>query len=85
MSPMGTESPLYRMWKERLDAELAQQAAWAAHLAEREMKQASWHEAWLSYRARLDQLRPSQPRPRWWNVIGWILWLLRLHAPGRPN
>jgi hypothetical protein len=73
------------MWKERLDAELAQQAAWAAHLAERERKQAGWHEAWRSYRGRLNALRSPAPRPRWWNLIGWIRWLFRLHAPGRPN
>jgi hypothetical protein len=23
--------------------------------------------------------------PRWWNVAGWALYLLRLHAPGRPR
>jgi hypothetical protein len=73
------------MWKDRLDAELAQQASWAAHQAERERNQAGWHEAWRTYRARLNQLRSPAPRPRWWNLIGWFLWLLRLHAPGRPD
>jgi hypothetical protein len=73
------------MWKERLDAELAQQAAWAAHLAERERKQAGWHEAWRSYRGRLNALRSPAPRPRWWNLIGWMLYLLRFNAPGMPN
>ena len=82
MEPSGTESPLYCMWKARLDAEQVSQAAWAARQAERERNRASWYEAWYTYRARVTESRSPQSHPQWWNAIGWIRWLVRLHAPG---
>ena len=80
-----TEHPLYHMWKERLDAELAHQAARAARRAERDSDLVGWYEAWRSYKARGDEVHQPKPLPRWWNLIGWVLWLTRLHSPGRPN
>ena len=73
------------MWKQRLDAELAREATRAARRAERESDLAGWYVAWRSYKARLDEVREPERLPRWWNVIGWVLWLTRLHSPGRPN
>lgn len=80
-----TDHPLYRMWRDRLDAEVARDNAQAARKAVREAERAEWYEAWRAYKARLTELRLPSPRPRWWNLWGWLRWLLRLHAPGRPN
>jgi hypothetical protein len=80
-----TDHPLYRMWKEQLDRELAREAARAVRIAAREQERASWYQAWESYKARLSDTGRRQPLPRWWNLIGWARWLLRLHAPGRPD
>ena len=79
------EHPLYRMWKERLDSELAREALRAARRAQREQDHAAWYEAWHSYKARLTELRQPERLPPWWNLIGWLRWLLRLHSPGRLN
>jgi hypothetical protein len=46
------EDPQYRMWKDRLDNELALEEARAARRATRELAQTSWHEAWAGYKAR---------------------------------
>ncbi|HET6837604.1 MAG TPA: hypothetical protein VFH24_06140 [Gemmatimonadales bacterium] len=80
-----TEHPFYLMWKERLDAELAQEAVRAQRRAERERERTEWYVAWRSYKGRLTEVRAPQRRPPWWNLIGWLLWLIRLHSPGRPN
>jgi hypothetical protein len=80
-----TEHPLLRMWRDRLDAELAQEQARAARRAAREAEHAGWHEAWRSYKARLTETRETVPLPRWWDMPGWVRFLLRLHAPGRPD
>jgi hypothetical protein len=79
------EHPLLRMWRDRLDAEVAQEQARAARLAAREAEHAGWHEAWRSYKARLTETRETVPLPRWWDMPGWVRFLLRLHAPGRPD
>ncbi|HEY3013400.1 MAG TPA: hypothetical protein VGJ36_11670 [Gemmatimonadales bacterium] len=80
-----TDHPLYRMWKDRLDADLAAGEARARRRAAREAELADWHEAWRTYKARRTELGEPVPTPRWWDVLGWIRWVLRLHAPGRPN
>lgn len=80
-----TDHPLYRMWKERLELELAREAARAARIAARDEERVAWYQAWESYKSRLTETRSSLPLPRWWNLIGWLRWLLRLHAPGRPG
>ena len=80
-----TEHPLYRMWKERLDADLASEAARVQRKAERDRERAEWYEAWHAYKARLGEVRAPVPLPRWWNMIGWFRWLMRLHAPGRHH
>ena len=79
------EHPFYLMWKERLDAELAREALRAQHQAERERDRAEWHVAWRYYKARFNETRAPQPRPRWWNLIGWVLWLMRQYSPERPH
>jgi len=76
------EHPLLRMWRDRLDAEIAEQQAWAARQAAREARRAGWDEAWRSYKARLLERRNPAALPRWWNLTGWLRWLLQLHAPG---
>jgi hypothetical protein len=68
------EHPLLRMWRDRLDAEIAEQQAWVA----REARRAGWNEAWRSYKARLLERRDRVALPRRWNLTGW---LPRLHAP----
>jgi hypothetical protein len=73
------------MWKDRLKAELTREAARAQHKAERQRERADWHEAWQAYKARLGEARAAERLPRWWNLIGWLLWLMRLHAPGRHH
>jgi len=80
-----TDHPLYRMWKERLELELAREAARAARIAARDEERVAWYQAWESYKSRLTETRSSLPLPRWWNLIGWLRWLLRLHAPGRSG
>ena len=80
-----TEHPLYLMWKERLDAELAREAALVQRKAEKERELADWYEAWHAYKARVGEVRAPVPLPRWWNLIGWFLWFMRLHAPGRHH
>ena len=79
------EHPLYTMWKERLDLDRAQEAVRAARQAQREQDRLAWYEAWHSYKARLTEARQPERLPRWWNLVGWLLWLLRLHSPGRLN
>jgi hypothetical protein len=72
------------MWKAKLDLELERQQALAARSADREAERAAWYAAWRSYKERSGQA--GRPRkPRWWNLPGWFMWLMRLHAAGRPN
>ena len=78
------EHPLYRMWKTRLDEEVERGQALAARKAEREAERASWYAAWYTYKERSSQGSRAL-RPRWWNLPGWFMWLMRLHAAGRPN
>ena len=79
------EHPLCRMWRERLNEEVGRQQARAARRAEREAEHASWSAAWEEYKA-LGAIRViPKPLPRWWNATGWLMWLLRLHAAGRPT
>jgi hypothetical protein len=78
-----SEHPQYRMWKDRLDREHAQHQARAIRRAIREAEQASWDVAWLAYKSRVSEQRKAIPLPRWWNLPGWVVWLTRLHAPGR--
>jgi hypothetical protein len=81
-----TEHPLYRMWKERLDVEVAREAAWVERKAERERARADWYEAWRAYKARLDEIRAPERLPRWWNLLGWLRWfMVHLHPPGRHH
>ena len=47
------EHPLFRMWRDRLDAELAQEAAWTARRAHREAEWKEWYAAWHAYKERL--------------------------------
>ena len=79
------EHPLFRMWKDRLDEEDSRARAPAARRAEREAEEAGWYAAWVAYKGRGSRAWEPAVRPNWWNVVGWALWLLRLHAPGRPN
>lgn len=70
------------MWKDRLEREAAQEHAKAARRADREAERAAWREAWEVYKVhRWTELDPT-PRPAWWNLPGWVRYLLRLHAPG---
>ena len=78
------EHPLYRMWKTRLDEEVERGQALAARKAEREAERASWYAAWYSYKERSSQ-GSRLLKPRWWNLAGWFMWLVHLHAPGRPD
>jgi hypothetical protein len=80
-----TEHPLLTMWRDRLEAELAHEQVLAARRLAREAEHVAWHEAWRDYKAHANDLRSSGPLPRWWNIPGWTMWLLRLPAPGRPN
>ena len=77
------EHPMFRMWQDRLDAEKAQEQVRAALRATREAERAAWYEAWRAYKARLTETRDPARNPRWWDLVGWVRWLLRLHAPGR--
>jgi hypothetical protein len=79
------EHPRYRMWKDRLDEETARQAALVVIRAEREKERAAWYVTWQEYKAHSSLGVTRVPGPRWWNVRGWVLWLLRLHSPGRPG
>jgi hypothetical protein len=74
---------MYRMWADRHRVELAAEEARAARRAVREVEQASWHEAWRTYKA--DQGWMPALRPHWWNILGWVRWLAQLFPPGRPN
>jgi hypothetical protein len=78
------EHPLYRMWKVRLDQEVEREQARVARRAEREAARATWYAAWQSYKERSTEVVRVR-RPAWWNLPGWFLWLMRLHAAGRPN
>jgi hypothetical protein len=79
------EHPLLRMWRDLLDAEIAQGQAQAARRAVREAERGAWYAAWSSYKAHGMENLKTTVRPRWWNVLGWALYSLRLHAPGRSN
>ena len=79
------EHPLFRMWKDRSEKEAEQAKALATRRAEREAERVVWYTAWQEYKAHAGWTAPLARLPRWWNVPGWIRWLLRLHAPGRPN
>jgi NAD-dependent DNA ligase len=83
-SGAGTH-PLYQMWKDRLDAELVREQARADRRAVRARELAAWHEAWRTYKARATAEYVALPKPRWWNLLGWARWILRLHASGRPG
>ena len=78
------EHPLYRMWKTRLDEEIEPGQALAARRAERDAERASWYAAWYSYKERSGKVVGLR-KPRWWNLPGWFMWLMRLHAAGRPD
>lgn len=75
-----TEHPLYRMWKGRLEVERARETERAQRKAARERELASWYEAWRAYKAQSAKAYEAQPAPRWWDVLGWARWLLRLHV-----
>lgn len=79
------EHPHYRMWKDRLDVEQETDAIRRARSVARELSRAEWHAAWASYKARIAAATVALPLPRWWNVVGWVRWLFRLHAPGRSG
>lgn len=79
------EHPLFRMWKDRLDAETVRNQARAAQRATRLAERAAWYAAWRAYKAHATEVQEAVPMPRWWDLLGWALWLLRLHSPGRPN
>lgn len=79
------QTPLYLMWKDRLESEHALERARAERRAARELTRADWHVAWLSYKARRGDTGVPIPLPRWWNIVGWVRWLMKLHAPGRPG
>jgi hypothetical protein len=83
--PELREHPLLSMWKDRLEAEVRQEEARTARRVRREAEHASWLEAWRTYKDRKTEWRAAALLPRWWNLRGWLRWLLRLHAPGRPN
>jgi hypothetical protein len=78
------EHPLYRMWKARLDLDVEREQARAARRAEREAERVAWYAAWDSYKGRSSGAGRPQ-KPQWWNLPGWFMWLMRLHAAGRPN
>jgi hypothetical protein len=78
------EHPLYRMWKTRFDEEVEGSQALAARRAEREAERADWYAAWYSYKERSSKAG-LQRNPKWWNLAGWFMWMMRLHAAGRPN
>lgn len=73
------------MWKDRLDEERTRELVRAARRAERQAEEASWYTAWVAYKERANRALEPGARPSWWNVVGWARWLLRLHAPGRPD
>jgi hypothetical protein len=79
------QHPQYRMWKDRLETEQGVERARAELRAARELASADWHIAWASYKARRDHKGALIPLPRWWNILGWVRWLMKLHAPGRPG
>jgi hypothetical protein len=78
------EHPLYRMWKARLDQDIEREQMLAARRAEREAERAAWYAAWHSYKAR-SSAAGQRRRPKWWNLPGWFMWLMRLHAAGQPD
>ena len=77
--------PLYQMWKDRLDAELIREQERALRRVDRDRELAAWYEAWRAYKARSAEEYVPAAKPRWWNLLGWARWFLRLHAPGRPD
>lgn len=79
------EHPLFRMWKDRLDAEMARERERTARRAQREQERGAWLAAWRAYKAEATGRYQPAPRPPWWNLWGWVRWLLSLHAPGRPD
>ena len=79
------EHPQYRMWKDLLDGEQQADAIRRVRSAARELSRAEWQAAWASYKARVAAATVALPFPRWWNLFGWVRWLFRLHAPGRPG
>jgi hypothetical protein len=76
------EHPQFRMWKDRLDQESAKHQAKAERRAAREAEHAAWHAAWITYKSRLTEQHEATVLPKWWNLVGWLIWLTRLHAPG---
>jgi len=79
------QHPQYQMWKDRLEIEQAVERALLERRAARELARADWYAAWASYKDRHDQMLAHVPLPRWWNIPGWVRWLMKLHAPGRPG
>jgi hypothetical protein len=79
------EHPQYRMWKDRLDGERQADAVRRARSSARELSLAEWRAAWASYKGRAAAAAVARPVPRWWNLFGWMRWLLHLHTPGRPG
>jgi hypothetical protein len=80
-----TEHPLFRMWKDRRDAEIARELERTVRRGEREREYARWLAAWVEYKARRTRSHPPAPKPRWWDLPGWGRWLFNLHAPGGRN
>ena len=63
------EHPQLRMWRDRLDAELARQAAHAARRAVREAEREDWYAAWHQYKKHNTMEFDGAVRPRWWNFL----------------
>jgi len=75
------DHPLYTMWKQMQDIEVATERARANLRAVREQEQAEWRQAWDTYRRHWREGRRSPPaRSRWLAGREWglavILWLL---------
>lgn len=73
-----SEHPVYRMWRDRLDADRAEAEARAARRAAREAERAEWYEAWSAYKARLTAIREAVPNPPWYDLVGWFRLLVLL-------
>jgi hypothetical protein len=79
------EHPMFRMWRDRLHAELAQEQSRAVRQAEREAERKEWYAAWHTYKEHRATDPRRMVRPRWWNFLAWLLYLMRLRSPGGPN
>jgi len=69
------DHPLYAMWRDRYEAELAAERERAARRAAREDQHEEWQRAWHEYKAHWGQgLRGRLPA--WWNLRAWVRLLL---------